>query len=103
MAHAMRGYALAKPGLAAASFRSLDVTSSEWDIAGAALADTVMRVFGSYGLKEAQAAQAVLILRSLVRGFVINEMSTPNSSLDFHNSFAVAVRVFIHGLAALKE
>ncbi|WP_244628422.1 TetR-like C-terminal domain-containing protein [Tardiphaga robiniae] len=45
MAHAMRGFALANPGLAAASFRSLDVTSPEWDVSGQALARITSRFF----------------------------------------------------------
>jgi hypothetical protein len=103
MAHAMRGYALGNPGLAAASFRSLDVTSAEWKDAGAALAHTVIKVFASCGLCDAKASHAALILRSLVRGFIVNEMSTPNSALDFHESFDLAVRMFVHGLPELER
>ncbi|MCX7318444.1 MAG: TetR-like C-terminal domain-containing protein [Hyphomicrobiales bacterium] len=103
MAHAMRGYALGNPGLAAASFRTLDVTSAEWKDAGASLAHTVMTVLASCGLCEAKASHAALILRSLVRGFIVNEMSTPNSALDFHESFDLAVRIFVYGLPELEK
>lgn len=103
MAQAMRGYAIARPGLAAASFRSLDVTSPEWQAAGAELAQTVMEVLASCGLHGAAASHAALILRCLVRGFIVNEMTTPNSSLDFHESFAVAIRTFVHGLPELQR
>lgn len=98
MAHAMRGYALANPGLAAASFRSLDVSSPEWELAGKALAETVLNVFASCAIHGEQALSGALILRSLVRGFVVNEMSSPNHSLDFQRSFSVAVDMVIRGL-----
>lgn len=103
MAHAMRGYALAHPGLAAASFRSLDVKSPEWHAAGEALASTVMAVFETSELHGKSASHAALILRCLVRGFIVNEMSTPNSGLDFHESFAFAVRMLIIGLPELQR
>lgn len=103
MAHAMRGYALAHPGLAAASFRSLDVKSPEWQAGGEALAATVMAAFETSGLYGKDVSHAALILRCLVRGFIVNEMSTPHSSLDFHESFAIAVRMFICGLPELQR
>lgn len=103
MAKAMRGYAIAHPGLAAASFRSLDVMSPEWRTAGAELAETVMKVFESCGICGSAASHSALILRCLVRGFIVNEMTTPNSSLDFHESFTVAVRTFVHGLPELQR
>ncbi|MGM4906939.1 WHG domain-containing protein [Tardiphaga sp. 866_E4_N2_3] len=65
MAHAMRGFALANPGLAAASFRSLDVTTSEWEVSGKALARTVVEVFTSCGIHGDKAISGALILRSL--------------------------------------
>ncbi len=102
MAHAMRGFALSNPGLAAASFRSLDVTSPEWEISGQALAGTVLAVFASCGIHDDEAITGVLIVRSLVRGFVVNEMSSPNHSLDFQRSFSVAVEMFIAGLGELR-
>ena len=102
MAHAMRGFALANPGLAAASFRSLDVTTSEWEVSGKALARTVVEVFTSCGIHGDKAISGALILRSLVRGFVVNEMSSPNHSLDFQRSFSVAIEMFIAGLGELR-
>ena len=102
MAHAMRGYALANPGLAAASFRSLDVNSPEWEAAGKDLAETVLGVFASCAIHGEQALSGALILRSMVRGFVVNEMSTPGRSLDFQKSFSVAVEMIISGLRELS-
>ncbi|MDR6663271.1 TetR-like C-terminal domain-containing protein [Tardiphaga robiniae] len=102
MAHAMRGFALANPGLAAASFRSLDVTSPEWEVSGHALARTVVEVFASCGIHDDKAISGALIMRSLVRGFVVNEMSSSNHSLDFQRSFSVAIEMFIAGLGELR-
>jgi hypothetical protein len=102
MAHAMRGFALANPGLAAASFRSLDATSPEWEVSGQALARTVVEVFVSCGIHDDEAICGALIMRSLVRGFVVNQMSSPNHSLDFQRSFSVAVEMFIAGLGELR-
>jgi hypothetical protein len=102
MAHAMRGYALANPGLAAASFRTLDVTSPEWESAGKALEKTVVDVFATCGIHGEPAIHGALILRSLVRGFVVNEMTSPNNSLDFQRSYSVAVEMFVVGLSVLE-
>jgi hypothetical protein len=81
----------------------LDVTSAEWKEAGTSLAHTVITVLASCGLCEAKASHAARILRSLVRGFIVNEMSTPNSALDFHESFNLAVRMFVHALPELER
>lgn len=101
MAHAMRGYALSNLGLAAASFRSLDVNSPEWEKAGKSLESTITNIFASCGIDGDKAVHGALILRSMVRGFIVNEMSSPNHSLDFQKSFSLAVEVFILGLPVL--
>lgn len=104
MAFAMRSYALGSPGLAAASFRSADRDSPEWQEGGKDLAQTIFSVFAEFGIEGERAPHAVRILRSLVRGFILNEMASSNSKpLEFRHSYVLAVNMFIHGLPALEE
>ena len=104
MAFAMRSYALGNPGLAAASFRNPQIDSKEWQEAGAAMAQTVFRVFAEFGLVGEPAHHAVRILRSLVRGFILNEMaSDATQPLEFQKSYVLGVEVFVQGLSALRQ
>ncbi|MBV5271742.1 MAG: WHG domain-containing protein, partial [Afipia sp.] len=75
----MRSYALGNPGLAAASFRNPQIDSAEWQDAGNEMAQTILRVFSHCGLEGESAHHAVRILRSLVRGFILNEMASDSS------------------------
>jgi hypothetical protein len=104
MAFAMRSYALGNPGLAAASFRNPQIESSEWQEAGKDMAQTILRVFSECGLDGEPAHHAVRILRSLVRGFILNEMASDSSQpLEFQKSYVLGVEVFIQGLSALRD
>ena len=103
MAFAMRSYALGSPGLAAASFRNPMIDSQEWQEAGNDLAQTIFRIFKEAGLEGESAHHAVRILRSLVRGFILNEMASNSSQpIDFQKSYVLGVEVFIQGLPALR-
>ncbi|CAN5231269.1 hypothetical protein BH10PSE11_BH10PSE11_10030 [soil metagenome] len=104
MAFAMRSYALGSPGLAAASFRNPQIDSQEWQEAGRELAATIFRVFGEFGLQDEMVHHAVRILRSLVRGFILNEMASNSSQpIDFQKSYVLGVDVFISGLRVLRD
>ncbi len=104
MAYAMRSYALGSPGLAAASFRNPQIDSEEWREAGHELAATVFRVLGELGLRGEMVHHAVRILRSLVRGFILNEMASSSSQpIDFQKSYVLGVEVFIGGLRVLRD
>jgi hypothetical protein len=104
MAHAMRSFALGSPGLAAASFRNPILDSPEWATAGKDLADSVFKVFEGVGIVGHHAKHAVRILRSLVRGFVLNEMvSAAAHPLEFQKSYNCAVEMFIVGLPTLAQ
>jgi len=104
MAFAMRSYALGSPGLAAASFRNPQIDSQEWQEAGHELATTIFRVFGEFGLQGQMIHHAVRILRSLVRGFILNEMASSSSQpIDFQRSYVLGVEVFIAGLHVLRD
>lgn len=104
MAFAMRSYALGNPGLAAASFRNPKIDSPEWADAGNEMAQTVFRVLSGFGLEGEAAHDAVRILRSLVRGFILNEMASDSlQPLEFQKSFVLGVEVFIQGLTVLQN
>jgi len=104
MAHAMRGFALGSPGLAIASFRDPDVGNSESQKAAGHLLQTVLRTFSSAGLSNEEARHAIRILKSLVRGFVINEMSAPVARpFEYQKSYAFAVEMFVLGLAGIRD
>ena len=103
MALGMRSYALERPGLSAATFRNPVIDSPEWREAGSELAQTVFGVFAQIGLEGEQAQHALRMLRSLVRGFVLNEMALSFSdSLDYERSYELAIEVFIQGLCAFR-
>lgn len=104
MCHAMRSFALGSPGLAAATFRNPNVESVEWREAGAPLLQTVLAVFAEVELTGPHAIHAVRILRSLVRGFVLTEMSASNAQpIEFQRSYVLAVDQFIYGLPVLRD
>jgi WHG domain-containing protein len=103
MAHSMRSYALERPGLSAATFRTATTDSPEWRQALLELSQTVLRVFKDVGLEGKSAQHAVRVLRSLVRGFVLNEMAaTFVEPLDYEDSFELAIDAFVMGLPAFK-
>jgi hypothetical protein len=104
MALASRRYAKDRPGLSAATFRTPMVESKEWMEASIALRQLFAKAFSEYGLDESAGAHALRMLRSLVRGFVVNEMSGSfYASADSDESFELAVEVFICGLPALTR
>lgn len=104
MIHTMRSFALGSPGLAAASFRNPVLDSPEWETAGTDLAYSVFKVFEGVGIVGDNAIHAVRILRSLVRGFVLNEMvSAAAHPLEFQKSYNCAVEMFIAGLPTLAQ
>jgi hypothetical protein len=101
MADAMRNYALEHPGLSAATFRTATTDSSEWRQAALELSKIVLCVFAEVGLDGEPAQQALRMLRSLVRGFVLNEMAASFlEPLDYEESFKLAMDAFMLGLPA---
>jgi hypothetical protein len=101
VAGAMRNYALEHPGLSAATFRTATTDSSEWRQAALELSKIVFCVFAEVGLDGEPAQHALRMLRSLVRGFVLNEMAASFlEPLDYEESFKLAVDAFMMGLPA---
>ena len=101
---AMRAYALQRPGMSAATFRTPDTDSPEWRVAYMELAAVVMGVFGQLGVRGEQAQHALRILRAVVRGFVLHEMGASFLEPQSHEqTYEAAIKVFTDGLAALRK
>jgi hypothetical protein len=67
------------------------------------LADFVLGVLAGVGLTGRPAIHALRILRALVRGFVLHEMTSSFlEPLDYDETFGAAVEVYIRGLSALQ-
>jgi hypothetical protein len=102
MAFAMRSFALERPGLTAATFRTAVTDSPEWRAALTELSQTVFCVFADIGLEGEAAQHALRVLRSFVRGYVLNEMAASFlEPLDYQESFELGIEMFILGLPAL--
>lgn len=102
MTLAFRRYAKEKPGLSAATFRSPIVESAEWMQAADAVQQLFFRALKQCGLDEIAAGHALRMIRSLVHGYVISEMSGSfYLPADQDESFDLAVDVFLRGLPAL--
>jgi hypothetical protein len=103
MALGMRAFAHERPGLSAAAFRTPTTDSPEWRREGELLGGLAVKAFASAGLNREQATNALLILRALVRGFVLHEMASSFlETVDYDKLYGVAVDVFIRGLDALR-
>ena len=100
----MRRYALERPGMSAATFRNADTDSPEWREAQMQLGGVVFSVLAQVGIKDEQAMQALRILRSFVRGFVLHEVGASFlEPLEHDQTYELGVRVFIEGLQVLKS
>jgi Tetracyclin repressor-like, C-terminal domain len=104
MADAMRNYALDHPGLSAATFRTSTTDSPEWRQALFDVSQVVLRVFAEVGLDGEPAQHALRMLRSLIRGFVLNEMAASFlDPLDYEASFKLAIDAFVMGMPAFTS
>lgn len=104
MALAMRAFGRERPGLSAATFRNSIIDSPEWRRENELLGGLALRAFESAGLCREQAMEALRILRALVRGFVLHEMSQSFlEDVDYDESYSAAVDVFIRGLDVLRS
>jgi hypothetical protein len=103
MASAMRAFAHERPGLAAATFRNATIDTSEWRHEAELIVRFAIGVFVRDGLKSDQAANALKILRVLVRGFVLHEMTSSFlDEVDYDELYALTIEVYIRGLEALR-
>jgi hypothetical protein len=104
MMQAMRTYALERPGMSAATFRTPETDCAEWRAAQRELGSVVLSVFAELGVHGEQALHALRILRSLVRGFVLHEMGASFlEPLEHDVSYQLGIDMFIAGLAAFRR
>ena len=90
--------------MSAATFRNPDTDSPEWRTEQMALGMIMFGIFAQLGIRGERAQQALRIVRSFVRGFVLHEMgSSFLEPLDHEESYAVGVSVVIAGLGVLRD
>jgi hypothetical protein len=104
MAVSMRAFAHERPGLSAATFRSPVTDTPVWRREGELLQAAALAVFEEAGLNGEQGITALRILRAIVRGFVLHEMSSSFlDGVDYDATYAVTLRVFIRGLDEIRS
>ena len=104
MAHASLAYSRERPGLSAATFKTPITESADKIRAAEAVRAVYAEVFAQCGYEGQAALYGARIMHSLVRGFVVNEMS--ESFIDAEETdeaFRLAIDVFIQGLPALNQ
>jgi hypothetical protein len=100
---ALRRYALERPGLSAATFRTPETDCPDWRDAQMQLAGVVFAVFAQLGVCGEEAHHALRILRSIVRGFVLHEMNASFlDPLEHEQTYEIAIRMFTEGLGLLR-
>ncbi len=103
VAHAMREYALERPALAAAAFRSPASDSPEWREAHGRLGFLLNEVLAECGVHGVRAELALGTLRSLVRGFVLHEVvDSFLATFSYNDAFDAAIDIFIAGMMAVN-
>jgi hypothetical protein len=101
-AHAMRLYALERPAMSAATFRTPTTDTAEWRAAVDDLRAFMAGILSECGLRGEAADQALRILRSLVRGFVVHEvMDSFFDPVSYDECYDNAIEMFIAGLPVL--
>jgi hypothetical protein len=104
MAIGMRQYAMERPGLSAATFRSPATDSPEWRDAQMQLAAVVLGVSSQLGITGEPALHALRLLRSFVRGFVMHEMGASFlEPLEYDRTYELGVEMFVEGLGVLRR
>jgi hypothetical protein len=101
-AHTMRLYALERPAMSAATFRTPTTDTAEWRAAVDDLRVFMAGILSECGLRGEAADQALRILRSLVRGFVVHEvMDSFFDAISYDECYDNAIEMFIGGLPML--
>jgi hypothetical protein len=101
-AHTMRSYALERPAMSAATFRTPTTDTAEWRAAVDSLRVFMTGIISECGLRGKAADEALRILRSLVRGFVLHEvMDSFFDPASYNESYDNAIEMFIAGLPVL--
>jgi AcrR family transcriptional regulator len=101
IAHGVRKFARANPGVYAALLPTPDRDDREWNKAKDRVTDTFLRVLKGYGFDHEAEIHAMRGLRSLVHGFASLELSGAlKNPVDREDSFDWLVLVFTEGLEA---
>jgi hypothetical protein len=101
-AHTMRLYALERPAMSAATFRTPTTDTAEWREAVDELRIFMVGILAECGLRGNAADEALRILRSLVRGFVVHEvMDSFFDPVSYDECYDRAIEMFIAGLPML--
>ena len=103
-ARAIRLYIHARPGLASATWLSPTAKDKEWNDALESVASIIRKALGECGLHGEAVQHAMHCLRSLVRGYVVHEMTgsfVKPVSLD--HGFELGISIFVRGLSVLRE
>ncbi len=103
MAHAMRQFALNRPALTAATLQNIGEDGAARPMPAASELNAVaLKILALHKVTGESARHALRMLKSLVRGFTLHEMTASyRESLDYERSFEFAVDVFIEGIPAL--
>jgi hypothetical protein len=100
----MRRYALDRPGMSAATFRSPETDSPEWRAEQMELVKVMFAILAQLGVRGEPAQHALRILRSFVRGFVLHEMGASFlEPLEHDESYELGIGLFIEGLSVLRN
>lgn len=103
VAHALRQYALDRPTLCAATFRTPSQNSPEWRTIYQDIRQLMIGLFAECGLSGRAGEHAFWILRSLVRGLVLQEIAGCSSDVHFcQEAYEMAIEIFIAGLPVLS-
>lgn len=104
MMQGMRRYALERPGMSAATFRTPETDCPEWRAAQMQIVTVVFAVFAQLGVHGEGAFHALRCLRSFVRGFVLHEMGASFlEPLEHDASYELGIDMFIAGLGVFKR
>jgi len=104
VARAMRRYAHDRPALSAAAFQTATVDCPEWREAHERLHTFMLDTFAGCSLFGEAAENALNMLRSLVRGYVLHEvMHTLVGVESYDDAFDKAIQVFAAGLPAFAS
>lgn len=102
VAKAMRQYALERPALWAAAFRTPTTDCSEWRTGHKEICDSITSILAECGAHGRDAEDALYMLRSLVRGFALHQiLGSFLLVYSYDESFERAIDIFIAGLQGL--
>jgi len=100
----MRRFAVEHPGLAAATFRAPLAKCQEWHRAYQELQEFMVSVFAECNLCGREGAEALQILRCLVRGFALHEfMDAFLHTFSYDEAYERALDIFIAGLRVSEK